>query len=159
AIPLAERGLAVTGVDISPAMLDRLATKPNGDKVRTVLGDFADLDLPDRYRLVVVAADTFFMLTTQDLQVRCFQRVARHLDGGGAFVIEAFVPDRARATAGGLAVRKVTADMVVLGASTHDPSRQLIDGSQVVIDARGVRLAPARLRYAWPSELDLMARL
>jgi SAM-dependent methyltransferase len=159
AVPLAERGLAVTGVDISQAMLDQLAAKPGGRLVETVRADFGDLSLPGRYRLVVVAADTFFMLTTQERQVGCFASVAKQLTDDGSFVVEAFVPDRARAAAGGVVVRKVTADSVVLGASTHDPANQRIDGAQILVDAGGIRLAPAAMRYAWPSELDLMARL
>jgi SAM-dependent methyltransferase len=165
AIPLAARGLAVTGVDIAAAMLEQLAAKPGGERVESVLGDFAelgdlaDLGLPTSYRLVVVAADTFFLLTSQERQVRCVASVAEHLHPDGCFVVEAFVPDRARATAGGVAVRKVTEDSVVLGASTHDPAQQRIDGAQIIIDAAGIRFAPATMRYAWPSELDLMARL
>lgn len=159
AIPLAARGLRVAGVDISPAMLARLADKPGGERVHTVEGDFAELSLQERYRLVVVAADTFFMLTTQERQVRCFASVARHLTPGGVFVIEAFVPDRAKATAGSVAVRNVSADSIVLGASVHDPAEQRIRGAQILIKASGIQFAPATLRYAWPSELDLMARL
>lgn len=159
AIPLAERGLPVTGVDISQAMLDRLAAKPNGGLIEAVLADFAELSLPTRYRLVVAAADTFFMLTTQEQQVRCFASVAKQLTDDGAFVVEAFVPDRARAASGNVVVRKVSADSVTLGASTHDPMNQRIDGAQILIDATGMRMAPAIMRYAWPSEIDLMARL
>ena len=159
AVPLAERGLRVTGVDIARAMLDRMAAKPNGHLVEAVLADFGDLSLPDRYRLVVVAADTFYLLPTQEQQVRCFASVAKLLTDDGAFVVEAFVPDRARATSGGVVVRKVTARSVVLGASTHDPAGQRIDGAQILIDADGVRFAPASMRYVWPAELDLMARL
>jgi SAM-dependent methyltransferase len=159
AIPLAERGLEVIGVDNSPAMLARLGAKPGGNLVEAVLGDFADLGLTRRYHLVLVAADTFFMLTTQDRQVGCFASVARQLTRGGAFVVEAFVPDHARATTGNVVVRKVTTDAVVLGASTHDPVNQRIEGAQILLGAEGIRLAPATMRYAWPAELDLMARL
>jgi SAM-dependent methyltransferase len=159
AIPLAEQGLPVTGLDISPAMLARLAEKPHGGLVETVLGDFAELAVPGRFALVVAAADTFFMLDSQERQVRCFAAVAEHLAPGGLFVVEAFVPDRARATAGGVTVRKITGDSLVLGASTHDPASQRIDGAQILIDGEGIRFAPASMRYAWPAELDLMARL
>lgn len=159
AVPLARRGLRVTGVDISPAMLDVLAAKPGGELVERVQGDFAQLCLPGRYRLAVCAADTLFLLTTQDRQVNCFASVAEHLLPEGAFVIEAFVPDRARASTGNVTVRKVGAEQVVLGASTHDAARQSIEGAQILIDAQGIRFAPASMRYAWPSELDLMARL
>lgn len=159
AIPLAERGLEIDGVDCSPAMLERLRSKPGGEQVGAVLGDFAELAMGRAYRLVVVAADTLFLLSTQDEQVRCFERVAEHLEPDGVFVVEAFVPDKARAVTGGLAVRRVGTNSVVLGASVHDPVRQLIDGQQILIDTDGIKLAPGRLRYAWPSELDLMARL
>jgi SAM-dependent methyltransferase len=159
AIPLAAAGVDVDGIDISSAMLERLNAKPGGERVRTILADFAQLDVDGQYDLVVAAADTFFMLETQDDQLRCFESVARHLTRTGSFAIEAFVPGRGQATNGGVAVRKVGVDHVVLGLSIHDPHNQLVHGQQVMIDDRGIRLAPATLRYAWPSELDLMARL
>lgn len=163
AIPLAELGFSVHGVDVAAAMLERLAAKPGGHLVHTVRGDFADLggqlDLSSTYQLAYVAADTLFMLTSQDEQVGCFRTVARRLSPNGRFVVEAFVPGRGVSTNGGVAVRKVNADSVVLGLSVHDPHLQLINGQQIVIDAEGVHMVPGVLRYAWPSELDLMAEL
>lgn len=159
AVALAERGLSVDGVDCSQAMLDRLRTKDQGNTVTTFLGDFAVLSAPRSYRLVVVAIDTLFMLTSQDEQVSCFQRVARHLVEGGVFVVDVFYPPNARALQGGVVVRKVSTESVVLGASVHDPVGQLVDGQQIVMSAGNVRFAPGRLRYSWPAELDLMARL
>src|SRR5664279_362313 len=102
AIPLAQLGIPVTGVDVAPAMLHRLASKPGGDLVLTLLGDFGDLDhvdgLPPEFPLVFVAADSFFMLTSQEEQIRAFEGVARRLPVGGRFVIEAFVPGRGAST-------------------------------------------------------------
>jgi predicted TPR repeat methyltransferase len=160
AIPLAARGLTVHGIDSSEAMLNKLRSKPGGDAVTLFLQDFSNLQQSGKYRLVVVAADTLFMLPTQDDQVRCFNNVARHLTPDGLFVVEAFVPDQtAYASGGSLVVRRVSTSDVVLGAATHDRAGQLITGQQILIDNDGFHLAPGLLRYAWPSELDLMALL
>lgn len=160
ALPLAERGLEVHGVDCSPAMLARLAAKPGGERVRTMLNDFTDLALDSVFTLVVVAADTLFLLPDQDAQVRCFQSIAKHLTGDGALVHEGFIPGNTRYAAGqDVVVRRVTADSVVLGTALHDPVRQRLTAQQIMVTAEGIRMVPGVLRYAWPSELDLMARL
>jgi SAM-dependent methyltransferase len=95
ALPLAARGIAVQGIDASAAMLGRLRDKPGGADLPVSLGDFADVSVEasSRFRLIYVVFNTFFGLLTQDDQVRCFANVAAHLEPGGAFVIEAFVPD------------------------------------------------------------------
>jgi SAM-dependent methyltransferase len=160
AVPLVERGLQVVGIDASTAMLDRLASKYDGPSLTRVHGDFADVDVAGDFSLVLVAADTLFMLTTQDEQVRCFTNVAARLAPAGVFVVEAFVPGATRYLQGhDTAVRRVTADSVLLGVATHDPVAQRLDAQQILLAADGIRLIPGALRYAWPSELDLMARL
>ena len=125
------------------------------------MGDFADVAVPGRYRLVYVVFNTLFNLLTQDDQVRCFENVAAHLDDEGAFVVEGFVPswlhrlrDNQYVDAEAIAARNVVLDM-----GRHDPVAQLLDESHVEFSAGGVRLAPIVCRYAWPSELDLMARI
>jgi len=160
AVPLAERGLAVVGIDSSPTMLERLAAKPGGKAVQAVLGDFADVEVEGQFRAIVVAADTLFMLTSQEEQVRCFAGAAKHLCQGGVFVVEAFMPSRTRYASGqDVVVRRITTDSVLLGAATHDPVQQRIEGQQILLAATGIRMVPGVLRYAWPAELDLMARL
>ncbi|HEY7199107.1 MAG TPA: class I SAM-dependent methyltransferase [Candidatus Dormibacteraeota bacterium] len=162
AIPLAGAGLAVEGIDSSAAMLERLAAKPGGGAVATRVCDMADVDAAAnaRYALVLVAADTLFMLPSQDEQVRCFANVARRLLPGGVFVVEAFVPDRTRHAGGqDVVARRVSADSLLLGATLHDPVRQRLDAQQVLLTPAGIRMVPGSLRYAWPAELDLMARL
>jgi hypothetical protein len=160
AIPLADRGLEVHGIDCSPAMLERLAAKSGGERVRTVVGDFSEARLPGCYSVVVVAADTLFMLTSQEEQVRCFATAALHLTDDGTFVVDAFVPDKTGyGGSTGLVVRKLTMDSLVLGAALFDPVGQRIEGQQILLSASGASFAPAVLRYAWPAELDLMARL
>jgi SAM-dependent methyltransferase len=160
ALPLAERGLEVHGIDASEAMLARLREKPGRARIRTTVGDFADVAVEDRYSLVFVAANTFFGVLTQGDQVRCFENVEAHLVDGGVFVIEAFVPDpEVLRQRGRLSVREVELDSVRIEASRHDPVSQTIDGQAIELREQGARFFPFRIRYAWPSELDLMARL
>jgi SAM-dependent methyltransferase len=157
ALPLVQRGLEVHGIDSSPAMLAKLRAKPGGDRVRTVVGDMAEVAVDASYSLVFAVFNTLFALVSQEEQVRCFANVAGRLADGGVFVVEAFVPD----PGGGQAVRplRVTVDSVLLAVSRQDPVAQRIDAQQVLLGPRGVRLVPGVLRYAWPAELDLMARL
>lgn len=160
ALPLAARGLEVTGIDSSPEMLARLAAKADGRSVRGICGDFAEIPVDGRFSLILLAADTLFMLTSQEEQVRCVQNAAGHLTAGGVLVVEAFVPSATRYLTGqDTVVRHVDADSVLLGLALHDPMEQRLDAQQVVISADGIRLIPGVLRYASPAELDLMARL
>ena len=161
ALPLAARGVRVDGIDLSEAMVERLRSKPGGDRLDVTIGDFADVGVPGRYPLVYLVFNTLFNLLTQDDQVRCFRNVAGHLTPEGCFVVEAFVPsylhrlrDNQYVDAEALAV-----DRVRLDVGRHDPVRQILDESHVSLSASGVKVNPIVCRYAWPSELDLMARL
>jgi SAM-dependent methyltransferase len=160
ALPLAERGVEVHGIDASEAMVARLRAKPGGERIPVTMGDFADVGVDGRYALVFVAFNTFFALLTQEDQVRCFANVAAHLDEGGAFVLEAFVPDLGRFSRNQrVDTTRVEADSVMLNVSIHDPVGQRVSSQHVVLDGGGVRLQPVAIRYAFPAELDLMARL
>jgi len=160
AIPLADRGLEVDGIDSSQAMLDRLAEKDVHGAVNGILGNMLDVGVDRDFSLVYVVFTTFFALPTQADQVRCFQNVSERLTSGGRFVIEAFVPDLGRYRNGGTVnVSNVETDEVVLDVSRVDPVAQTIVGQHVLLSEAGARLVPLRLRYAWPSELDLMGRL
>jgi SAM-dependent methyltransferase len=158
ALPLAESGVTVLGVDVSEAMLDRLRVKDPGERIRIVVGDMVD-DLPDGpFDLVFVAYNTFFNVRDVARQRLLFHRVAERLGPEGHFVIEAFVPDVGRPGGDSVSIRNMTADALVLRADRHDPEAQTIDGQLVEItEAGGVRLRPYRIRYAPPSELDRMA--
>ena len=161
ALPLAARGTRVDGVDISRAMVAQLRAKPGGDQIEVTIGDFADVPVPGAYGLIYVVWNTLFNLLTQDDQVRCFENVAAHLTGDGSFVVEAGLPDfvyRLRnhqyVEAEGIEVGEVRLDVL-----RHDPVRQMIDESHVTLSREGIRLNPVVQRYAWPGELDLMARI
>ena len=160
ALPLAERGVDVQGIEISEAMVEALRAKEGGTGVPVTIGDFADVEVEGTFSLVYVLNNTFFMLTEQEGQVRCFENAAAHLDASGVFLVDAFVPDVTRFDKGQeVRTRLPDLDTVRLDVSTHDPMRQLVDFRHVLLSEAGIRVYPARLRYAWPSELDLMARL
>jgi SAM-dependent methyltransferase len=161
ALPLAARGIRVDGVEISPDMVARLRAKPGGDQIAVTVGDFADVPVEGSYRLIFVVFNTLFNLLTQDDQVRCFENVAARLTDDGVFVVETLVPtflhrlrDNQHVDAEAIAV-----DEVRLDVARHDPVTQTLDESHVVLTREGVRLFPIVARYAWPSELDLMARI
>jgi SAM-dependent methyltransferase len=161
ALPLRRAGVEITGIDASEAMVAKLRAKPGGDDIDVVMGDFADVEVEGTFGLVFIVFNSLFALTSQQDQVRCFRNVADHLADDGVFLIEAFVPDTARferhQTAG---IDSVSVDEVIMEASRHDPVRQRVDGQHIVMRAgKPVELYPVSIRYAYPSELDLMARL
>jgi SAM-dependent methyltransferase len=158
ALPLAARGVPVDGIDASAAMVDRLRSKPGGAGLDISMGDFADFHLDRSYQLIYVAFNTFFGLADGTQQMSCFAAVARHLSKGGRFVIEAFVPDLTRFDRNQrVSLSSIDADRVVLDASLHDPVAQRVISQHIVITEAGIRLIPIVVRYAYPSELDLMA--
>jgi hypothetical protein len=141
-------------------MVARLRAKPGGDRIPVTMADFRDVPVDGIYRLILVAFNTIFALTTQEDQVRCFEAVAHHLSPGGMFVVEAFVPDPTRFVEHQTTrTTRLEDDRVMLQASRHDPVGQRVDSQHVVLGEDGIRLYPVVLRYAWPPELDLMARL
>jgi SAM-dependent methyltransferase len=160
ALPLQQAGIAVEGIDASEAMIARLRGKPGGDTIPVTLGDFANVAVQGEYALIYVLFNTFFALLTQAEQVCCFLNVAEHLGPQGRFVIEAFVPDLGRFDRG-QTVRTISLDekTVRLEITQHDPVMQQITSQQVLLAEEGVRLYPIKIRYAWPTELDLMAQL
>jgi SAM-dependent methyltransferase len=161
ALPLAARGVVVDGIDLSEPMVARLRAKPGGAAIAVTIGDFADVPVDGSYRLVYVVYNTLFNLLTQDEQVRCFANVAAHLTDDGAFVVEAFVPAWLHRLRDGQHVdaEHVGPDRVRLDVARHDPVAQRLDENHVELTSDGIRLAPIVTRYAWPAELDLMARL
>lgn len=166
-LPLAATGVRVDGIELSAAMIAQLRAKPGGRELHIVQGDMADVGVPDRYRLIFVVFNSIFNLLTQDDQLRCFVNVAEHLEPDGRFVVEAAMPGPGEATPGPtyrldqqwLAAQQIAAGEVTLEAGRYDPATQLIDKNRISIGPHGIRLDPISLRFAWPSELDLMGRL
>jgi len=157
AIPLAERDVDVVGIDASTRMLDVLRSK--SDRVTALVGDMADVDAPGKFDLVYVVFNTFFALLSQEAQVRCFANVAPRLKPNGVFVIAVFVPDPSRFDMDRrVEATRVATDDAEISISSHDPVGQVVT-TQHIHFSDTVELRPVRIRYAWPSELDLMAQL
>jgi SAM-dependent methyltransferase len=160
ALPLAQKGYEVHGIDASETMVRKLRSKAGGEDIPVTIGNFAEVDIEGAFSLVYVVFNTLFALLSQEDQARCFSNVARRLREGGVFVIEAFVPDMTRwDREQRVEAKHVETDSVVLGAARHDPVEQRITSNHLLVSATGIKMYPVRLRYAWPSELNLMARL
>ena len=160
ALPLVKAGVVVQGVDASESMVAWLRSKPGGENIPVTLASLPDLPVDGHFSLVYVVFNTFFCLLTQQEQIRCFQNVARHLSANGVFVIEAFIPDLARFT-GGQCTRTVRIEdhEIQMDVSQLELDKQLIISQHVVLTEQGTSFYPVKLRYIWPSEMDLMAQL
>jgi SAM-dependent methyltransferase len=158
ALPLSQRGVRVHGIDLSPAMVERLKAKPGADDIGVTIGDFATTKVDGTFRLAYLVYNTIMNLTTQDEQVACFRNVAEHLEPGGRFVIEVGVPALQRLPPGET-VRAFTVSPTRLGFDEYDIAAQgLVSHHYWVVDGR-LDVFSMPFRYVWPSELDLMARL
>jgi SAM-dependent methyltransferase len=161
ALPLAARGVRVDGIDISEPMIAQLRAKPGGSGLQVTVGNFAEVELEGRYRLVYLIFNTITNLLTQDEQVRCFENAAKHLAPGGSFLIETMVPSAYHRLRDDQYVdaEHVAVDQVRLDVLRHDPVQQRLEENHITLSASGIVLNPIVTRYVWPSELDLMARL
>jgi SAM-dependent methyltransferase len=161
AIPLAALGLEVHGVDASAEMVQQMRNKRGGDQIAVSIGDFSEVKLqPEYFGVVLLAINTIFAVPDQDAQVAVFENAARHLRPGGSFVVEAWIPDLTRFHRNqGLWPRHIGGDYVSIEVAALDTVRQRMETTQIRFGPRGLELHPANHRYAWPSELDLMARI
>lgn len=159
AIPLAARGVPVTGIEISRHMVARLREKADETTLPVVVGDMATARVPGEHTLVYLVDNTISNLLTQDAQVECFRNAARHLAPGGRFVVELWVPEL-RALPPGRTATVWLAEPDHLGVDTYDVLHQRVVSHHVRFDDDGhATVGRTPHRYVWPPELDLMARL
>ena len=158
ALPLAERGVRVAGIDSSDAMVSRLRAKPGGEDIEVEIGDFATTRVAGEFSLVYLVFNTIFNLVTQDAQVACFENAAAHLRSGGRFVIETGVPGLQSLPLGQTIV-PFRADPEGISVDVYDVVTQRFSSQHYVFAEGRVEAYPVELRYAWPAELDLMARI
>ena len=159
AVPLAGRGVPVTGIELSLPMIDRLRSKADEKTIPVVVGDMATAVAPGEYTLVYLVYNTISNLLTQAEQVACFRNAARHLTPGGRFVIELGVPDL-RTLPPGQQGALFDVQSGYIGLDTYDVVRQhLVSHHFTFDDGRQARLFRSKHRYIWPAELDLMAQL
>jgi SAM-dependent methyltransferase len=158
ALPLAQRGVPVHGIELSKAMVGRLRAKPGAADIGVTIGDFATATADGTFSLAYVVFNTIFNLTTQAAQVACFCNVASHLAPGGCFVIETDVPEL-RLLPPGETIRAFHVSETRWGIDEYDVAAQGLTSHHFeIVDGRVERLS-VPFRYAWPSELDLMAQL
>ena len=159
AVPLAERGVPVTGIELSAPMIDQLRTKVGAETIPVVVGDMSTTRAPGEFTVVYLVFNTISNLLTQDEQVACFRNAARHLAPGGRFVIELWVPELRRLPPGQEAVVWLS-EPGYLGLDTYDVLAQHVVSHHFRFDdSKQAQLFRSPHRYIWPAELDLMARL
>ena len=159
AVPLRDRGTPVSGIELSPHMVDRLRTKADAATIPVVLGDMAEAVCPGDYALVILVFNGISNLLTQAEQVRCFRNAARHLKPGGRFVIELWVPELPPPPPGPPAMVGRSRPGYLL-VDTHDVvAQQVVSHHFEFGGGKDARLFRSPHRYVWPSELDLMGAL
>lgn len=158
ALPLAARGIAVHGVDLSEAMLARLRAKPGAEAIGLTVGDIATTRVPGRFAMVYLIFNTITNLTTQAAQVACFRNAAAHLAPGGRFVVEVGVPPLQRLPEGETRLL-FRHDPAHWGVDEIDVATQSFTSHHLRQTAGGWEHRAIPFRYVWPSELDLMAEM
>ncbi|GAA4526232.1 class I SAM-dependent methyltransferase [Nonomuraea ferruginea] len=159
AVPLAERGVSVTGIELSLPMIDQLRTKADEETIPVIAGDMTTAVAPGTYTLVYLVYNTISNLLTQAGQVECFRNAARHLAPGGRFVIELWVPELRKLPPGQRAT-VFHSEAGYIGLDTYDVLAQHVVSHHFEFDdGRQARLFRSPHRYIWPAELDLMAQL
>jgi SAM-dependent methyltransferase len=158
ALPLAQRGVPVHGIDMSKAMVARLRAKPGGDDIAVTIGDFATTVVHGSFSVAYLVFNTISNLTTQEAQVACFRNAAAHLEPGGCFVIEVGVPGLRRLPPGETILAFHLSE-TRWGFDEYDVATQGMTSHHFeIVNDRLERLS-VPFRYGWPSEFDLMAQL
>ncbi len=158
ALPLRRRGVPVHGIELSKAMAARLRSKPGSEEIGVTIGDFATTTVDGTFSVAYLVFNTILNLTTQAAQIQCFRNVAAHLEPGGCFVIEVGVPELQRLPPGET-IRAFHVSETSWGLDEYDVAIQGLTSHHFeIVDGR-VERNSVPFRYAWPSELDLMAQL
>jgi SAM-dependent methyltransferase len=158
ALPLARRGVAVHGIDLSGAMIAQLRAKPGGEAIGVTVGDFVTARADGTFTVAYLVFNTIMNLTTQAAQVACFRNVAAHLESGGCFVIEVMVPDLRRLPAGQKIV-PLHVSPTRWAFDVYDIATQTMSSNYVEVTGGRAEHRSIPFRYVWPAELDLMAQL
>ena len=158
ALPLAQRGVPVHGIDLSKAMVARMRGKPGGQEIGVTIGDFATTTVDGTFSVAYLVFNTIMNLTTQSAQVTCFRNVAAHLEPGGCFLIEVGVPSLQQLPPGETLLAFHVSESR-WGIDEFDVANQgLVSHHFEIVDGRVARNS-VPFRYVWPAELDLMAEL
>ncbi len=158
ALPLARKGIAVEGIELSRAMAARLGAKPRGGAIPITIGDMSTTRVSQRFSLVYLVYNTINNLTSQEAQVACFRNAAAHLEPGGYFLVEVGVPPLQRLSPGETILAFDRSD-AHWGIDEFDVVTQRFTSHHIRMRGETVERRSIPFRYVWPAELDLMARL
>ena len=158
AVPLAQRGVSVHGIDMSRAMVARMRAKPGAEAIGVTIGDIATTRVEGSFSLVYLVFNTIMNLTTQEAQVACFRNVAAHLAPGGCFVIEVHVPQLRRLPPGQDVV-PYHVSQTRWAFDVYDTATQTMSSNYITVENGRGEYRSIPFRYAWPAEFDLMARI
>jgi SAM-dependent methyltransferase len=158
ALPLRRRDIPVHGIELSPAMVAEMRKRPGSEDVSVTVGDMTTTKLDESFCLVYLVANSLANLTTQEAQVACFENAAAHLDPGGCFVVELYIPALRRLPPGESVVPFMVTPTHV-GVEEYDVATQIAYSHHWWNLGGRFEFFSAPFRYAWPSELDLMARM
>ena len=161
AIPLAEKGVQVDGIELSPHMVERLRAKTRNNPMNVTIGDMSTATTNQRYGLVYLVYNTIFNLLTVDDQIRCFQNAAHHLAPDGYFVVETALPHAwiPPGSSDYVHAENINTDTVALDVARYDPTTQLLEENHILLTTHGITMSPIVCRLITPGEMDLMARI
>ena len=161
ALPLANKGIRVDGIELSSHMVEQLRTKPEGQNIHVIIGDMSSATTNRQYSLVYLVFNTIFNLLTADDQIRCFENAARHLTPNGYFIVETALPHAwiSPDKSDYVHTEYVGKETVGLDVARYDPLTQLLEENHIRFTAQGITMSPIVCRLITPGEMDLMARI
>ncbi|HWE66770.1 MAG TPA: class I SAM-dependent methyltransferase [Acidimicrobiales bacterium] len=159
ALPLSTRGVSVSGIELSPDMVEQMKAKPGADQIPVTIGDMTTTRVPGSFNLVYIVWNAIMNVTTQDEQLAVVANAAAHLEPGGYFVVEVGIPELRRLPPGEKG-RVFTLEADHVGIETFDDLIDQVSWSHhwMEVDGQLVRHS-APYRYLWPSELELMGKV
>ncbi|MGL4235952.1 class I SAM-dependent DNA methyltransferase [Tabrizicola sp.] len=158
ALPLADRGVTVKGIELSKAMVAELRKKPNGALVDVTIGDMTTTRVEGPFSLVFLVFNSIDNLTSQEAQTACFINAAAHLNPGGRFVIETLIPPLQKLPFGETR-RAFACSDDHWGTDVFDVATQQYSSNHIWVKGGSHARLSIPFRYTWPAELDLMARI
>jgi len=150
AVPLAERGVRIAGIDLSPDMVAELHRKT--DAIPVAIGDYATTRVDGSFSLAYIVFNSISNQTTQEGQVATFANAAAHLEPGGCLVVEVGTKNRQHLTVFDLSDTHV-------GVDEYDADTQRLVSHHFTLVDGSWRRVSMPFRSASPGEFDLMAQL
>lgn len=166
-IPLAQRGVDMTGLDVVPAMIERARQKAGALPIRWVVADARSFQLGRSFRLIFETGSVFQHLLTRLDQEAFLARVREHLEQDGRFIVTLIFPHVDLLASVETEQEWFTyenhagQEIRVSGTEYYDPVRQVkletayrrwVDDQ----DREILKVAPLSLRYIFPQEMEAL---